>query len=197
MVKYVYYKKQATGCTWHLLSEMDARLIKRRQQDKKRKEQARKDQLMIGYINVRHPLIYKEALEYYSQINRIYPDKHNLLKTPRFKELKPRAIKDNMDLRIPLLEPFQHMQQQQPSANQGSLSEDMNAPLLPPDLENINPDSMIPEIPPEQIQTIIDELQTDLDLRRVIDEYEKVMEDPDIDIDIDFPDLLENELLLQ
>ena len=199
MVKHVYYKKQATGCTWHLLSKMERQtlLTKRRQQERKRKQQARQEQLMIAYINVKHPLIYKEAQEYYNKLNSIYPDKYNLLKTPQFKELQPGAIRDNMSLQIPLVSLEANKPEQQPTTH---ITE------LPPDLQDISPNSLFTEIPPDQMQAIINDLQTDPDLRRIMNECEELMSEEaeermndqvDIDIDIDIPDLLENELMLQ
>ena len=115
MVKHVYYKK-ASDCTWHLLSKMErqTKLSRRREQDRKRKHQARQDQLMAGYIHVKYPLIYKEANEFYQTLNNMYPNKIDLRKTARFKELEVDIINpsiqpdqttynDNMILKIPLI----------------------------------------------------------------------------------------------
>ena len=108
MVKHVYYKKQATGSTWHLLSKMaskatsEAVLEKKRKRNHERSQQVRQERLMTAYINIRHPLIHKEAKEYYNKLNRLYPGKRDLIKTPRFQELKQSKITDNMELRIPL-----------------------------------------------------------------------------------------------
>ena len=94
--------------------ERQHHLLKRRERDRKRKEQIRKDQLMIAYIKVKHPLLYKEATEYYDSINVIYKDKKNLRKTPRFREVESTTsnrptkdhevmYNDNMVLKIPLI----------------------------------------------------------------------------------------------
>ena len=252
MVKHVYYKKQATGCTWHLLSKMErkALLVKRREQDRKRKQQTRQERLMVGYINVKYPLIYKEAKEFYNKVNNLYPDEHDLLKTARFKELQHGTIKDNMLLRIPLtnlqtnkpeetlsreaidqrppaeetlnLEVIDQRPQAQETLNlevidqQPPAQETLNLEVidqrppgqetlnlevidqLPPDLEAIAATTLVSELPPDLIQTIIDNLRADPDLKMMMDEIEdQVMnEDEDVDIDINIPDnLLENELL--
>ena len=267
MVKHVYYKKQATGCTWHLLSKMERKafLVKRREQDRKRKEQARQERLMVGYINVKYPLIYKEAKGFYNKVNNLYPDKHDLLKTARFKELQHGTIKDNMLLRIPLtnlqtnkpeetlsrkaidqrppaektlnlevidqrpppqetlnLEVIDQRPPPQETLNlevidqrpppQETLNlevidqrpppqETLNLEVidqLPPDLEAIAATTLVSELSPDLIQSIIDNLRADPELKMMMDEIEdQVMnEDEDVDIDINIPDnLLENELL--
>ena len=82
--------------------EKQTQLNERREMDRRRRQQKRKERLMVGYINIKHPLIYKEAEHFYNKVNSIYPEKHDLLKTPRFKELKEDRIKDKMQLRIPL-----------------------------------------------------------------------------------------------
>ena len=118
MVKHVYYKKQATGCTWHLLSKMEkqTKLEIRRERDRKRKECIRQDQLMIGYIKVKHPLIYEQAREYYNTMNSMYSNKKDLRKTASFKDFEVStfnrptksnepAYNDNMVLEIPLINP--------------------------------------------------------------------------------------------
>ena len=190
-------KKQATGCTWHLLSKMERQtlLVKRREQERKRKQQERQNQLMIGYINVKYPLIFKEAQEYFNKLRSIYPNKHNLTKTPRFKELKPGTIRDNMALQIPLIEANKPEQPTIPITE------------LPPDLQDINPNSLIDEIPQDQMEAIINELRADSDLRRIMDECEELMaeipceelmaEIPCEELTAEIPDLLENEPMFQ
>ena len=267
MVKHVYYKKQATGCTWHLLSKMERKafLVKRRELDRKRKQQTRQERLMVGYINVKYPLIYKEAKEFYNKVNNLYPDKHDLLKTARFKELQQGTIKDNMLLRIPLTNlqtnkpeetlsrkaidqrplaektlnlevidqrppaqetlnlevidqrpPAQEtlnlevIDQRPPAEKTLNLEvidqrppaqETLNLEVidqLPPDLEAIAATTLVSELSPDLIQTIIDNLRADPELKMMMDEIEdQVMnEDEDVDIDINIADnLLENELL--
>ena len=105
MVKHVYYKKQATGNTWHLLSEMDKQtwLKSRRERAKKRQEQIRQDQLIIEYFKVKYPIHYEEALKYYTSLNENYPTVRDLRKTWRFKDFKTTTKTcDNMLLEIPL-----------------------------------------------------------------------------------------------
>ena len=210
------------------------RLEKRRERDRKRKEQARQERLMVGYINVKYPLIYKEAKGFYNKVNNLYPDKHDLLKTARFKELQHGTIKDNMLLRIPLTnlqtnKPEETLSRKaidqrppaektlnlevidQPPPPQETLNlevidqppppqETLNLEVidqLPPDLEAIDTTTLVSELPPDLIQSIIDNLRADPELKMIMDEIEESMnEDEDVDIDINIPDnLLENELL--
>ena len=200
------------------------RLIRRRQNERKRSERARRERLMIGYIGVKHPMIYKEAHEYYNILNNVYPNKHDLTKTPRFFELRPGPVVDKMSLQIPLetKKPEQqpatniipnslevNIPEQQPTIHSIPNSHEANsheANILPRDLQDICQNNLLSEIPQAQIQEIINDLRADPELRRIMDETEALMceeseermsqvdIDFDIDINIDISDLLENEL---
>ena len=209
MVKHVYYKKQATGCTWHLLLKMEkaTAFSIRKERDRKRKAQTRKELLMMGYINIKHPLVYKEAEQYYVKLDNIYHDKLDLRKTPRFKELTKIHIgKDNMMLKIPLMS---HQSTQ--SVQVAEVPPVQHPPTLevteqctnelPPDLETIDETIFADELSPDVIQNIINELRADPDLNKIMEGIEATvsineeMMDEDIDINIDIEiDLLENEL---
>ena len=95
--------------------EKQTKLSRRREQDRKRKHQVRQDQLMVRYIHVKYPLIFKEADEFYQTLNNMYPNKIDLRKTARFKELEvditnpsiqhdQTTYNDNMILKIPLID---------------------------------------------------------------------------------------------
>ena len=179
MVKHVYYKKQATGCTWHLLSEMEGQIVlsKKREQERMRKKQARQERLMIGYIGIKHPLVYKEAEEYYNKLNSIYPNKHDLLKAPRFKELQPSKIRDNMSLKIQLTNfeanktKNREVIEQRPRNQETLTRQDSNATSLITEtqtgLEDSNATSLITEtqtdLEDSNATSLITETQTDLE----------------------------------
>ena len=195
MVKHVYYKKQATGCAWHLLSKMEKQihLSIRRERERKRKAQSRKEQLMNAYINTRHPLVYKEAEQYYVRLNEKYPDKIDLRKTSRFKELAKihiTTVKDNMRLDIPMVaKPVAEV----PPAQNTQIVEEC---VLPLDLETI--DGIVEDMLPEDVlQGIMNDLQQDPCIRQAMEEIEALVgceSEEDIDIDIEIDDRLEKEL---
>ena len=188
MVKHVYYKKQATGCAWHSLSKMEKQihLSIRRERERKRKAQSRKEQLMNAYINTRHPLVYKEAEQYYARLNEKYPDKIDLRKTSRFKELAKihiTTVKDNMRLDIPMVaKPVVEV----PPAQNTQIVEEC---VLPLDLETI--DGIVEDMLPEDVlQGIMNDLQQDPCIRQAMEEIEALVgceseEDIDMDIEID------------
>ena len=68
--------------------ERQTKLLRRRQLSKKRKNQVRQDQLVSGYIHIKYPTLYQEAIEFYQTMDSRYPDKTDLRKTALFKELK-------------------------------------------------------------------------------------------------------------
>ena len=110
------------------------RLIRRRQNERKRSERARRERLMIGYIGVKHPMIYKEAHEYYNILNNVYPNKHDLTKTPPFFELRPGPVVDKMSLQIPL---ETKKPEQQPATNIIPNSLEVNIPEQQPTIHSI------------------------------------------------------------
>ena len=195
-------------------------LARRRQKSQMKAQQWRKESLMMAYIQSKHAIVYKEAERYYTKINKIYPNKRNLLKTPRFRELKQTEIQDSMQLNIPLVS-MPVSQQNIPSADpepslstENELSTVQNSqPTVPttsepsthqiPEFEN--PQVGIPaisqmtplEIPEDMIESIMTSLRGDPDLNRLMDEVESEItyQDEDIDIDIEIAnDLLEKEL---
>ena len=126
-----------------------ARLIRRRQNERKRTERTRREHLMIGYIGVKHPMIHKEAQEYYNILNNVYPNKHDLTKTPRFFELRPGPVVDKMSLQIPL---ETKKPEQQPATNIIPNSLEVNIPEQQP-ATNIIPNSLEVNIPEQQLTT--------------------------------------------
>ena len=206
--------------------ERQQHLLKRRERDRKRKEQIRKDQLMIAYIKVKHPSLYKEATEYYDSINVIYKDKKDLRKTPRFREVElttsNRPTKDhevmyndNMVLRIPLITQdemsdettnkeatdsiFPHSETPDEMANKEAVDS-----IFP----HIDAATLVQELPNELLEQIISELRADPGLSTLMDGIEdSVMheepveavfydDDYDLDIDIDIQDNLLEKELL-
>ena len=157
-------------------------------------------------------------------MNNVYPNKHDLTKTPRFFELRPGPVVDKMSLQIPLetKKPEQqpatniipnslevNIPEQQPTIHSIPNSHEANsheANILPRDLQDICQNNLLSEIPQAQMQEIINDLRADPELRRIMDETEALMceeseermsqvdIDFDIDINIDISDLLENEL---
>ena len=225
MVKHVYYKK-ASDCTWHLLSKMEkqARLSKRREQDRKRKNQTRQDQLVAEYVHIKYPSIYKEATEFYESLNNLYPEKIDLRKTSRFRELKTDIIKqhpstqsdqtpnssstvtsfsedqatynDNMLLRIPLID----VQANRPNCEKTAEETFDPQHEIPEEIQAV--DAILPSI---TAATLVDQLPLEL-IQKIIDdlradpELENIMSqieeeiNQELDLDINIDDLSEKEL---
>ena len=190
-------KKQATGSTWHLLSEMDkeGKLSQRRARDKKRKQEIRQDLLMINYVKAKYPIIYKEASEYYSTLNAKHPTTSDLRKTWRFKEfISNTKTSDDMVLEIPLTK---HKDKETP--NHESKDHEVNEMMYVDDIfPDINLNTLVPELSPQLIEEIIKDLRADPDMACIMNDVEDQMvheEADDLDIDINIPDdLLEKEL---
>ena len=86
-------------------------------------QRVRQERIITGYIKYRHPEIYSEGMDFFNQLNELYPMKKDLRRTNEFEWLKsgtykklkkfyPRQrknqkkknkINDNMVLHIPLL----------------------------------------------------------------------------------------------
>ena len=175
-------------------------LVKRRAMYKKRKQEVRQERLMISYVKAKYPVIYKEANEYYSILNSMYPTTNDLRKTLRFKEfLSNTKASDGMVLQIPLM-----------SYNETPNKEAENHEVETPNQEvenhetayvndmfpDIDMNTLVQELPPQMMEDLIKDLRADPDLARIMDDVEIQMEEvDDLDINIDIDDRLENELL--
>ena len=187
--------------------EKQARLTIRRERDRKRKTQIRKDQLMISYIKTKYPVKYEEAREYYDNLNTAHPTAKDLRKTLRFKAFQAETKScDEMVLKIPLMNPGpsedKEMTSHKDTINhevgemQNQDGETINAgtdDIFP----DIDPTTLVPELPPQLIEQVINELRADPELASLMnDEEEKAYDeyvDDNLDIDIE-DDALEKDL---
>ena len=181
--------------------ERQVQLARRRERDRKRKEQVRQDQLMIGYIKVKHPSIYEEAREYYNTMNNIYSSKKDLRKTARFKEIEVSIFKrptksnetvynDNMVLEIPLIEPGtkepeetvnQEAEERMnleavdsifPGIAAAATEETVNQEAVDSIFPDIAAATLVQELPAELIQQIINDLRADPELASLMNDIE-------------------------
>ena len=168
----------------------------KREACRKRKESARKDLLMIAYVNKKYPLIYKEAEIYYNKLDESNQSKIDLRKTKEFRALKETAaetVNDRMVLEIPITSGSnEHPQNIQ----------DKEHPL-PDDLQGIQ-GIMEDELQQDLIESIIKDLKNDPYISKLMDELETELDkginpfddDDDIELDIEIDDRLEEELML-
>ena len=66
------------------MSSMERKNIWRRMQTAK----VRETRVITGYIEFKHPEVYKEAKEFYTELNNLYPGKKDLRKTNEFEWIK-------------------------------------------------------------------------------------------------------------
>ena len=187
--------------------EKQARLTIRRERDKKRKTQIRKDQLMISYIKTKYPIKYEEAREYYDNLNTAHPTAKDLRKTLRFKVFQAETKScDEMVLKIPLTNPGPS-EDKEMTSHKDTINHEVGE-MQNQDGETINagtddifPDidltTLVPELPPQWIEQVINELRADPELASLMnDEEEKAYDeyvDDNLDIDIE-DDALEKDL---
>ena len=184
------------------MEERQLNLEKKRKRNRERCEEHRKNKLMIEYIHIKHHMVYKEAEKFYTKLNKIYPNKRDLLKTPRYKELKEAAINDNMQLKIPLNSSSQSQPSipttiefppgENPQANIPALAENTPVDEITPVDENM---PMIEELPQDIVESIVKDLRADPNLNRLMNDVETYIdEDMDINLEIE-SDMLEKELV--
>ena len=181
--------------------EKQARLSIRRERDRKRKIQIRKDQLMIAYIKTKHPVKYEEARDYYENLNTAHPSAKDLRKTLRFKAFQAETkTYDEMVLKIPLINP-RPSEARETTSNKDTTNHEAGEIQNHEDGEttvddifpDIDPATLISELPPLLIEEVINELREDPELASLMNEEEEYVDDDDIDIDIQ-DDALEKEL---
>ena len=186
-------KKQEAGCTWHSLLEMDkqARLKQRRERAQIRKEQDRKDRVIVEYFKVKHPVQYEEALKYYTLLNNQYSNINDLRKTSGFKHFKATTrTTDSLVLEIPLAK----MPKEAKENNTLPEAKETNVEKIDAIFPDIDMNDLVSEIPPQLVDSIIQDLRADPNLTALMDDVEDLV-DSDIDVDIEIPeDMLEKEL---
>ena len=64
--------------------KMDRKNISRREESMR----VREERVITGYVRYVHPEVYKEAYEFYSQLNKLYPEKKDLRRTNEYELLK-------------------------------------------------------------------------------------------------------------
>ena len=216
MVKHVYYKKSKRPVVLGICSrkmDQQARLRKRREQDRKRQSNIRKDKLITEYIHIKYPEIYNEANAFYQTLNNKFPDKKDLRKTDLFIFLKA-------DIKNPPtqkeIETAQQTQKEIETAQQTQYEDNMvlkiplmsnnPAPCIIEETSDLQQNqavdafepTLFDQVPEDLLQKIIDELMLEPALKNIITEPEQESEFMlnELDIDIDIPDdLLENEVM--
>ena len=218
MVKHVYYKKQATDGSWHSVAKMDkqAQLNRRREIALKKREQDRKHRIVLEYFNIKYPVLYQEAIKYYTDLNQQYPNVKDLRKTAGFKHFKATTTStDTMVLKIPMVNIQNEAKGTLPEGTSVEINTNAEETIdtIFPDIntnaeetiDTIFPDidmnDLVSEIPQQFIDNIIQDLRADPNLRELMDEVEDQVnketeeeKDPDIDIEFENDDSLENEL---
>ena len=177
----------------------------KRETTRKRRACARKDMLMIAYVNKRFPLAYKEAEMYFKKLNAANPTKLDLRKTNEFRQLDQMpqgTVKDKMILQIPLTSNTEQtlpgpLQEPNEMALQSSVQEPHELPdqtcleqVLPDDLQDIQSlfdDNLLQE----HLENLMEELRKDPDINNLMNEVEI---ETSIIEEIDNDDRLEDEL---
>ena len=189
--------------------DKQTQLNRRREIALKKREQDRKHRIVLEYFNIKYPVLYQEAIKYYTGLNLQYPNVKDLRKTAGFKHFKETTTStDTMVLKIPMVNiqneakgtiPMVNIQNE---AKGTSVEINTNAEET---IDTIFPDidmnDLVSEIPQEFVDNIIQDLRADPNLRELMDEVEdqvnkETEEEKDSDIDIEFEndDRLENEL---
>ena len=152
----------------------------------------------MEYVQTKYPKIYNETMEFHDKLRELYPEKYDLRKTVEFKHfklqqekegqqpqtLKPPAMVDNLQLRIPLWD-------------KATLSSTQSLETVAEEVlgEGTIYPSLQDEIPNELIEKILEELREDPDLKDIFNIVEADFEQLGADIDIDEDIRLENELV--
>ena len=90
--------------------EKQAKLLKKREQRHKRESNERLDKVISDFVRHKYPGIYAEARQYHDELDAIYPDKRNIIKTVEhtawIKKVKEQMASNNkrMHLKIQLMQ---------------------------------------------------------------------------------------------
>ena len=190
----------------------------------------REGRVITGYLEVKYPEIYAEAIAFYNGLNEKYPNKCDVRKTIEFINLKSSApvgesqkqkkeyrkksypnmhlpstksFKDNLELRIQLMQPQTKASDSQPEPDTTELMESTSVEPAEITINELQPTLNV-EFSDDTIDKIIADLQKDAELTAFFDNLQEDADltsffDDDIDIPVDIPELtpLEAELLTQ
>ena len=185
----------------------------------KRRDEAanvRHNRVVTGYIQTKYPEAYKEAQEFFQQLDAIYPEKKDLRRTneyvwmrndfplkkyyvrknnPKKKEednSKQHKIVDNMELVIPLMsvpEKANEVVNMSGEVQTELIVVEQSHPITPDTQQVVVTDEPLPGISDERIAEMIDELTKDPELEMLFNDFDF----DDFDFDEETP--LERELL--
>ena len=176
-----------------------ARLDRRREITKEKREHGRMSNLVLEYFNVKYPVLYQEAAKFYASLNQQYPTTKDLRKTPGFNHFKATTVTtDTMVLKIPLDEAtYVEEINSKPKETDTNPKEADKNPEENPNVDMIFPDietnDLLEEIPQYIVDGIIQDLRAEPELQAIMMEVEDLT-DVDIDIEINDDVRLEDEL---
>ena len=184
---------------------------------KARRRQSRvktRESLFIAdYLEMKYNDVYTEVAKVYNSLNKKYPQKPDLRRTPEFRALKNktnpkynRSLYEgiiltkplqplSMQLEIPLLPSPKCIKQSTHKDEQTTMDEIIQeGDQQQQDVSNIAP-SLMENLSPEVVDKIIEDLRNDPDMHELMSDVEKQIEEELLEIDIpEIPDLLEEEL---
>ena len=140
----------------------------------------REERFITEYVRATQPALYVEAIEFHNKLRMKYPNKMDLRRVAEVSQLKPKKtcppVKDNLELRIPLLTSPQYTTSTVPSTTSTVPSTTSTVPST----TSTAPDQFgeIPPLDKITVNQIIDELQKDPGMNTFFD-----------NMDLDFPNL--------
>ena len=182
---------------------------KRRQSRVKTRESL----FIADYLEMKYNDVYTEVAKVYNSLNKKYPQKPDLRRTPEFRafknKTKPKYNRSlyegirltkplqplSMQLEIPLL-PSPKCIKQSTHKDEQTMDEIIQEgdQQQQQDVSNIAP-SLMENLSPEVVDKIIEDLRNDPNMHELMSDVEKQIEEELLEIDIpEIPDLLEEEL---
>ena len=183
---------------------------KRRQSRVKTRESL----FIADYLEMKYNDVYTEVAKVYNSLNKKYPQKPDLRRTPEFRafknKTKPKYNRSlyegirltkplqplSMQLEIPLLPSPKCIKQSTHKDEQTTMDEIIQEgdQQQQQDVSNIAP-SLMENLSPEVVDKIIEDLRNDPNMHELMSDVEKQIEEELLEIDIpEIPDLLEEEL---
>ena len=147
------------------------------------------NRVITGYIETNYPEVYKEAKEFFEQLNALYPNKKDLRRTNQYMWMKndfpqkkyyPRKsnpkkkedkIRDNMELVIPLMRLSEKTNEDVDKSGDTQMETIIEQPLpTPPDNHQVAVTEPYPAISEEMIEEMISDLTKDPELEQFFNE---------------------------
>ena len=139
----------------------------------------RQGRVITGYIEFKHPEVYKEAMEFYTELNNLYPNKKDLRKTNEFEWIKTGFPAVKQKRFYTRKTPYGKNKEKKDNSNTGEIVDNMKLiiPLMDRPEKTVEQTAIetIPKTNQEVLENVVD-MSADKDIEVIIEPVEVIID---------------------